>query len=375
MKNKISFFITVITLSVIFNLLTQSSSEAGAIGCAKNDDGTAILVKTGQANPFKLVGAGSDASDFDKDQCSQEPDEYKIKFYKVALCAADPYKGAADPDFSTCSDIFNNASGTDKIIKPNTETNLLEGDLLLPRGTYPYLVVMVNNHLKIRHKQKYLEPDGSATVIRGVDGDGGSANTGSWCFTRATVTTYTGLDASGTGDDHPADYDTDHGLADGAVKKSGSTASTAQLKCQAAEPADSSVVFATEIIDDLQDVDSPKSADFEAFANYGSAEADTGIAGIEMAQNLLLDDDASIATTPNNARRLLSHFKYASPVVISENTVGFKLRFSTFSSVSIDMSVDGSNVIWGAKVGGDPFMVQVQTKERRSRRARTGDWR
>ena len=242
---------------------------------------------------------------------------------------------------------------------------------MLPRGTYPYLVVMVNNHLKIRHKQKYLEPDGSATVIRGVDGDGGSANTGSWCFTRATVTTYTGLDASG-GDDHPADYDTDQGLADGAVKKSGSTASTAQLKCQAAEPADSSVVFATEIIDDLQEAETPVTGNFVAFENYISAEADTGIAGIEMAQNLLLDDDASIATTPNNARRLLSHFKYASPVVISENTVGFKLRFSTFSSVSIDMSVDGSDVIWGAKVGGDPFMVQVQTKERRSRRASRG---
>ena len=94
-----------------------------------------------------------------------------------------------------------------------------------------------------------------------------------------------------------------------------------------------------------------------------------------MAQNLLLADSVSIASTASNARRLMSYFKYASPVVISENTVGFKLRFSTFSSVSIDMSVDGSNVIWGAKVGGDPFMVQVQTKERRSRRARTGDWR
>jgi hypothetical protein len=369
LKNKISFFIAVITLSVIFNLLTQSSSEAGAIGCKKNSDGTAILVKTGQANPFALAGAGSDASDFDQEQCSQEPDEYQIKFFKVALCTDDPYKGNADPDFSTCSDIFNNASGTDIIIKPNTETDLLDGSLVIPLGSYTYLVVMVDNHLNIRHKQKYLKPDGSATVIRGIDGDGSSDNTGSWCYTRATVTTYTGLDASGSGDDHPADYDTDQGLANGAVKKSGGSTTLAQLSCQVAEPADSSVVFATEIIDDLQDADSPKSDDFVAFNNYGSAEAETGIAGIEMAQNLLLDDDASIATTPNNARRLLSHFKYASPVAIKENTIGFKLRFSTFSSVSIDMSVDGSNVIWGAKVGGDPFMIQVQTKTRRSRGA------
>jgi len=375
MKNKISFFITVITLSVIFNLLTQSSSEAAAIGCAKNADGTAILVQTGQDTPFKLVGAGTAASDFDKEQCSQEPDEYKIKFFKVALCTGDPYKGAADPDFSTCSDIFNNTDGTDKTIEPNIENNLLDGDLVLPRGTYPYLIVIVDNHLKIRHKQKYLEVDGTATVIRGIDGDGSADNTGSWCYTRAVVTTYTGLDASGSGNDHPTTYDTDQGLADGAVKKSGGTASTAQLSCKEAEPSNAEVVFATEIIDDLQDAETPKSADFAAFYNYESAEAATGIAGIDMAQNLLLEDSVSIATTPNNARRLLNLFKYTSPVVISENTVGFKLRLSTFSSVSIDMSVDSSNVIWGAKVGGDPFMVQVQTKERRSRRARTGDWR
>jgi hypothetical protein len=369
LKNKISFFIVVITLSVIFNLLTQSSGEAGPVGCKKNADGTAILVKTGQTNPFALVGAGSEASDFDQEQCSQEPDEYQIKFFKAALCKEDPYNGNADPDFSSCSDIFNNASGENKVIEPNTETDLIDGSLLLSVGSYPYLVVIVDNHLNIRHKQQYLLENGNATAIRGIDGDGSSNNTGSWCYTRAVVTTYTGLDASGTGDDHPADYDTDQGLANGAVKKSGSTASTAQLKCKASEPADSEVVFATEIIDDLQDADSPESDDFVAFNNYGSAEEETGIAGIEMAQNLLLEDNASIATTPNNARRLLSHFRYASPVVIKESTVGFKLRFSTFSSVSIDMSVDGSNVIWGAKVGADPFMIQAQTKTRRSRGA------
>jgi len=374
MKNKISFFITVITLSVIFNLLTQSSSEAAATGCKKNSDGTAILVTTGQAKPFALA----DTDTYNKNQCSQEPDEYKIKFFKVALCTGDPYNQAADPDFSTCSDIFNNTGGADKVLKPDVETNLLDGDLLLPRGTYPYLIVIVDNHLKIRHKQKYLEPDGTATVIRGINGDGGANNTGSWCYTRAVVTTYTGLDASAGGDnDHPVNYDTDQGLADGDVKKSGGSTTTAQLSCQVAEPADASVVFATEIIDDLSDSDPPATGNFLAHSGeYLSALADTGVDGIDMAQNLLLDDSVSIATTPNNARRLLSHFKYTSPVVISENTVGFKLRLSTFSSVSIDMEADNvGNVIWGAKVGADPFMVQVQTKERRSRRARTGDWR
>ena len=364
MKSKISFFITVITLSVIFNFLSQSSSEAAATGCLKTADGMAIKV-TAQANMFALAGTTT----YDKNQCSQEPDEYKVTFYKVALCTADPYKGAADPDFSTCSNIFNDTNGVEKTLKPDTETDLLDGNLLLPVGTYPYLVVTVDNHLKIKHKQKYvLASDGtSAATIIGQGG--GGSNTGAWCWSRAVVTTYTGLDAS-AGDDHPADYDTDQGLADGAIKKSGSTTSLAQLACASSEPSDSDVVFATEIIDDLQDSDPPVTSDFERHFDYESALAETGVAGIEMAQNLLKDDSVSIATTPNNARRLLSHFKYASPVVISENTVGFKLRFSTFSSVSIDMSVNGTD-IYGAKVGADPFMVQVQTKTKRAR----GAWR
>ena len=358
-----------ITIFIYFTAFFASTifANAASTGCAKTDDGTAILVKTGDTTPFALAGTTT----YDKDACSQEPDEYKIKFFKVALCNADPYKGAADPDFSSCSDIFNEVGGSEKIIEPNTEVDLLEEALLLPVGSYPYMVVLVDNHLNVKHKQRYvLESDGTtaATIF------GNTSGSGQWCYTIATATTYTGLDASaGSDNDHPIDYDTDQGLANNAVKKSGGSTSLAQLKCQSSEPGASDVVFATEIIDDLQDADSPDTADFEAFREYNSALEETGVAGIDMAQNLLLADNVSIATTPNNARRLLSHFKYASPVIISENTVGFKLRFSTFSSVSIDMSVDTSdnNKIYGAKVGGDPFMVQAQTKTKRAR----GDWR
>jgi hypothetical protein len=366
MKNKISFFITVITLSVIFNLLTQSSSEAAATGCVKTDDGTAIKV-TVQANMFVLAGTSTDVH-----QCSQEPDEYKIKFYKVALCTADPYKGAADPDFSSCSNIFDNAAGTDKIIKPNTETNLLEGDLVLPRGTYPYLVVMVNNHLHVKHKQKYVLLDGTDATFFG-----NSSGSGTYCWTIPAVTTYTTYSATdgGTMNDDPPAYGFDYNTAQGVtLVASGPGTTNARLKCGDVNAA--GMDFATEIIDDL--ADDPDNEVYRAHFDYKDAEEDTGVTGIEMAQNLIEDDNVTLAATAIKAKRLLSHFKYTSPVVISENTVGFKMRFSTFSSVSIDMSSNGSGgtfKMWGAKVGADPFMVQIQTKERRSRRARTGDWR
>ena len=365
MKNKISFFIAVITLSFIFNFLTQSSSEAAAIGCLKTADGTAIKV-TAQANMFALAGT----STYDKNQCSQEPDEYKVKFYKVALCTADPYKGAADPDFSTCSNIFNNAAGTDKIIKPDTETNLLSADLILPIGTYPYLVVMVNNHLNIKHKQKYvLASDGTtdATFF------GNSSGSGTYCWTIPAVTTYTTYSATdgGTMDDDPPAYGFDYNTAQGVtLVASGPGTTNARLKCGDVNAA--GMDFATEIIDDL--ADDPDNEVYRAHFDYKDAEEDTGVTGIEMAQNLIEDDNVTLAATAIKAKRLLSHFKYTSPVVISENTVGFKMRFSTFSSVSIDMSSNGSGgtfKMWGAKVGADPFMVQVQTKTRRAR----GTWR
>ena len=360
MKNKISLFIAVITLSVIFNLLTQTSSEAAAIGCLKTADGTAIKV-TAQANMFALAGT----STYDKNQCSQEPDEYKVKFYKVALCTADPYKGAADPDFSSCSDIFNNAAGTDKIIKPDTETNLLSGDLILPIGTYPYLVVMVNNHLNIKHKQKYILADGTtdATFF------GNTTGSGTYCWTIPAVTTYTNYIAGGGGNNWPASYNGAHGVT---LLESGPGTTNARLKCGDVNAA--GMDFATEIIDDL--ADDPDNEDFQAKFGYddNDVETETGVSGIEMAQNLLQDDGVTLATTGNNAKRLLSHFKYASPVVISENTVGFKMRFSTYSAVSIDMASNGTGggfKMWGAKVGADPFMVQVQTKTKRRR----GAWR
>ena len=343
------------TLSVIFNLLTQSSSHAAAIGCVKTDDGTAIKV-TPQALMFVLDGTSTDVN-----QCSQEADEYKIKLYKVALCRDDPYKGAADPDFSSCTDIFKNTIGTEKILKPETETKLLEGGLLLPVGRYPYLVVMVSNHLKIKHKQQYAHSDGTTEITIKGNTDGG----GQWCWTIPAVTTYTNYIADGIGNNWPTTYDSDHGVT---LLESGTGATNARLKCGTSEPAAGDMAFATEIIDDL--ADDPDAELFQRKFDYYDAETETGITGIEMAQNLLQDDNRSIATTGNNAKRLLSHFKYASPVVISESTVGFKLRFSTYSAVSIDMGYDGTDM-WGVKVGADPFMVQVQTKVKRSR----GAWR
>jgi hypothetical protein len=104
--------------------------------------------------------------------------------------------------------------------------------------------------------------------------------------------------------------------------------------------------------------------------------SDTGLSGLEMAGTMMKTDNVSIATAINDARRIGAFFKYANPVKISENTVGFKLNFATTVAVSLDVSQNeeaptSDGKIWMSKVGADPFTIQVQTKTKRAR----GSWR
>ena len=359
MFKKISFFIIVITFSVIFNLLTQTSSEAASVGCTKSSDGTAILVTPG-VKPFTLAGTSTTV-----DQCSQEPDQYKIKFYKAALCSDDPYKGNADPDFTSCIDIL--SSEREVILQPDVDTNLLTGgSLILPIGSYSYLTVIVNNHLNLKHKQKYVlasDETSAASIF------GNSSGSGAWCWSRAAVTTYTNRIADGSSGNYATSYNTAHGVT---LVESGTDTTNARLKCGSSEPSASDIQWATEIIDDL--ADDPDSDPFAAdTGGYFSAETDTGITGIDLAANLLKTDNTSIAANANEARRISATFRYSSPIKISENTSDFKLFITTFSSVSIDMAIDtgDNNKIWAAKMGADPFTIQVKTKTKRAR----GAWR
>ena len=89
-----------------------------------------------------------------------------------------------------------------------------------------------------------------------------------------------------------------------------------------------------------------------------------GLSGSLMGANLLKSDNATIAANEDQARRIAGFFKYPNhPIKITEDTTSFKLELSTKNSVSIDMAVDGSDVIWGAKMGADPFTIRVVTGE------------
>ena len=368
-----------LTFSIYFTAFFASTSFVNAAvtgGCVKDANESIVISTAGklgnqtfsweedgssgtQKAPFNYADSFVDtdpiitADGNNTDACQTQPLFYKIKFYKVALCTADPYTGNADPDYSSCTNIFSNSSGKDVVIEPNTEVDLLEGDLVLPVGNYKYLTVILSNHLKIKTKQKYVYADDSRAVMYGSGDNGTNSNT-DLCYTKAAVTTY-------TGQTYDAGYNTAHGVT---VQSSSNTHGGSRMECTSGDPS-TDYDYATEIIDHLGG-----SATLVPNLAYGSMLANTGV-DVELAATMLKTDNVSVADDVDNALRINAHFKYTNPIKISENTIGFKLNFATTRGVSLDAGQDGANKVFMSKVGADPFTIEVQTKTRRTR----GTWR
>ena len=347
-------------------------SEGGRAATQDRNDGDVIPSPFTYSNNY--VDADMDSGGTFATNCYNQPDFYKVKFYKAALCTADPYVTKASPDYSSCTDIFSDASGKDVIIQPNVDTNLIDQPLLLPVGSYPYLAVVVDNHLKVKHTQKYVYEDTSQgrVPMHGYDETGNATNKDT-CYTIDVVTTYTNIVADGASDNYPTSYATAQGVD---ITQSGDRdKDTSLLKC-VSDNSRTDHDYATEIIDQFGEDETYTVAAGDASNDY-QAMTETGISGLDMAATMMKTDNVSIATAVNDARRIGAFFKYANPVKISENTVGFKLNFATTVAISLDVSQDedtadgGNGKIWMSKVGVDPFTIQVQTKTRRAR----GAWR
>ena len=384
-----------ITIFISLIALVSSSTISFALDgeCAEDSSGNIVISEGGRAaTQDRVETGGTRPSPFtysdnyvETDQvisggaftnnCNNQPDFYKVKFYKAALCTDDPYVTKASPDYSSCTDIFSNTSGKDIIIQPNADTDLIDQPLVLPVGSYPYLAVVVDNHLKIKHTQKYVYEDTSQgrVPMHGFDETGNATNKDT-CYTLDKVTTYTNILADGGGDNYPTSYATAQGGV--TIMQSGSRdKDTSLLKC-VSDTSRTGYDYATEIIDQFGEDKTYTVAAGDASIEYEEM-SDTGLSGLEMAATMMKTDNVSIATAVNDARRIGAFFKYADPVNISENTIGFKLNFATTVAVSLDASQNedtadgGDGKIWMSKVGADPFTIQVQTKTRRTR----GTWR
>jgi hypothetical protein len=119
--------------------------------------------------------------------------------------------------------------------------------------------------------------------------------------------------------------------------------------------------------------------DTSNFRNAGRADAGFSSIFPRISQAYyLLKSDNTIATTPENVRRILwIQYDPDNLIRITENTVGLKLNFKTNNAMKMQIHQDGSNSfardeeLMANQIHGGTIIGQIQVQTRRSR----GAWR
>ena len=293
-----SFFI------LLFTIIITSSVQAT---CLRNASG-AIIVDAD--NSTRMVSSTNGSAD----QCSEIPDAYKIKFFKMGICTADPI----DPDFSSCSFMLDNSNGVDHIIRmPNVGT-LPTGDFDIPPGTYTHLVGLMSNRFGIKHTETFTE------ALRGLTSSGTS------CWSIADkVTAYT-------------NETIDNGLDSHDTTATNSAPDTNVLECGSASDADPG--FSYEVIN----VFSNACSSWDGYWNTGEGRTMSN----GTAEARLLKTDNTAATACTDATRMLWVVEFTNPLTVTK-TSQFSLEFKLTDAVSVDLGTDGSTG-YAVKMGADP---------------------
>ena len=345
---KLPILLIIALLSIIFNTITQSSAEAEA--CIR-DANNKIKVKNSPSN-------GSDggeivshtAGSYVKDSCNEQPLFYKVKFYRFMVCTADPFVAGtgddgAEQDFSSCVDIFNSAAGKDIIITPTGQEDLLEGDLVLPIGSYPFAAVIVDNELKVKHQETFVKADGNNPVMNGFHASTYSAGTICWSIDKTTLYT-SRAEGQQVGS---------VGMTESYIATA--TDNTTKLGMACGTSVGANYDYATEIIESIDSTCDNSNDCGTTFRPYTDYEA-IGSIGAEMAFALLQTDE-TIATTLANAQRIFGAYKLGTPLIITEDITGLELQFNTSESVSVDFQYDGGGTdIQAKKIGVEPFGIK-----------------
>ena len=336
--------VTILFFAIGFTLISESIANAGDT-CHRNADNKIVLDDTSSTPVSHDSG-----STYDQDYCNEEPLNYKIKIFEVMVCSSDPYVAGtgdtgADPDFTSCTNFFTNASGKDLVIQPNVKADLFDGSsVALPIGTFSYSVIILSNELNIKHHETFIDTGGNDADIRGYKASGFS--TGKTCYSHGKTTTYTGYASA-----------TVHGKT--IISTSAGTGSSLGLICTDSFDPDnppSDYDYTTEIIDSIDetcDGDNDCDTTFRPYIGYQDSALISGrYAGV-----LVQDDLQTVGTDRDNSTRIAYIINFDSPAVINEDVTGFEMLFSTSESVSIDWG--GANSVTNAlKLGADPFQVK-----------------
>ena len=393
-------------LFFLFNIILISGSYADNDDyniCATNADG-AILVQEldDDHTSFALESSSSDFTLLDGNNvnqggfCEVTPDNYKIKMYKMGLCKENPWTGfdntasnTRSADLSSCINVFDVPAGKEANLTPGIAVNLLDNKVILPIGSFPYIYVLLDSVIQVKHIQEYALADGGNVnfTIRGYHPtkNDGTEGTGRFC--------YTGLDNSGN---EFVNTNTNERSFTGATTLRGyalpgrytGSQTSAKFHCGTKAEADAENDWFITIInnfgDDLASGDDglglATARDATNFRNAGLQTRGFHKDFPTIAQYYyLFNSSNTIATSPETVEKIFFMQSDTSNIVnISENTIGFKLNLKTNNALQIGVfQENGLNdeILQATEMNANSIFLNIQTKERRGRRGRTGDWR
>jgi len=299
--NKIFLLISLFLISIAF-------SNAANATCDKT--GAAIQFTQDSATPVKDDGTAGD-------QCSDTPDAYKSKFYKLGLCTAD----TSSNDLSSCEYIINSSAGIEHIITYPTSGEISVPEFMINPGTYPYMVAVLSNKLGIKHSIT------TTTNVTGASGTGKfcwTSDAGPSAYTNEAVATPHGTTIAGDGSD--------------VLIECGTSAGTA--------------IFSYEVINILSqeacsDGFDPANGDSQAMGSVGNGTATVG----------LLQADDSFGTSCANASKILWTTALTTPQVITVDS-SYELKLRTQNAVSVDFdNNEETNAV--VKMGADPIQLYL----------------
>ena len=165
--NKLTILLGLFLVSAFF------TTGANAL-CTVNADGEIITPASAADNKVSDdtttydINGNVDYTAGDADNvCLITPDTYKIVFYKVGVCTADPDLN----DLSSCEMFFEDAAGITVDIKAGVSSSFDIPEFTITPGTYPFLYVQLSNKLGMKWQ---------GSMSNNVTG---SSGTGKYCWT------------------------------------------------------------------------------------------------------------------------------------------------------------------------------------------------
>ena len=301
------FLLIFIVISSLTSINAKAETETT---CVRNANGEIIVAA--QSNVV------TDTDGNLGDACQEIPDVYRLQFYKVGLCTADPL-ASVQTDYSSCSFFLDSTSATVLDITYPASSSLPITSLPAI-GTYGYMVLLISNALQLQHSEVF-----SASVT----GKGGTA--GKFCATNSAVTSFSQTKTSG--------------VLGNPVTPELSESSTLGMTCGSSAP---TPAFTTEYMDDFAD-----NPGIDAFA--ANTSASISLTGGSMKGRLIQVDNTATATSANNSERLAVVFTFTTPQTVTSESQ-YDLNFKIQDSVAISLSYS-NNTIFSTKSGANPFQI------------------